>query len=79
MKSITIFDLDDALNEKIRSKAGEEGLSLNNTIKQLLRESLGLSKRQPDRRTHFEDLSGAWSQADLQEFDQATDDLSQID
>jgi plasmid stability protein len=78
MKSITIHGLDDALEERIRSKAGEEGLSLNETIKQLLRKSLGLSERQPDCR-HFDDLFGTWSQADLQEFNRATDDLGQID
>lgn len=77
MKSITIHGLDDALDEKNPRKAGEEGLSLNETIKQLLRKSLGLSELQPDCR-HFEDLFGTWSQADLQEFNRATDDLGQI-
>ncbi len=79
MKSITIHGLDDGLDEKIRSRAGEEGQSLNKTIKLLLGKALGVGERPPDRREDFQDLFGAWSQADLEEFDRAIEDFGEID
>ena len=44
MKSITIHNLDDKLDSLIREKAKKQGISLNKTIKTLLRKSLGLGK-----------------------------------
>lgn len=79
MKSITVHGLDDTLDEKIRTKAGAEGLSLNKTIKQLLKEALGMGERPPDRRRDFQDFLGSWSRADLQEFHRATEDFATVD
>ena len=79
MKSITIHGLDDATDEKIRSKAGAEGQSLNRTIKQLLKEALGMGEQPQDRRRDFQDLFGTWSPADLEAFGRATDGFGQID
>ena len=78
MKSITIHGLDDELDEKIRAKAEAEGLSLNKTIKLLVRDALGIGERQ-DRREDFKDLLGTWSAADLEVFNRATEDFGQID
>ena len=79
MKSITIHGLDDDLDEKIRSRAGAEGLSLNKTIKMLVREALGMDGQPPDRRQDFQDLFGTWSPADLEAFGRATEDLGRVD
>lgn len=79
MKSITIHGLEDELDKKIRNKAGQEGLSLNKTIKLLVKEALGVGDQPPDHRRDFQDLFGAWSRADLEAFTNATDDFSQID
>ena len=79
MKSITIHGLDDDLDEKIRSKAGEEGLSLNKTIKLLVRKALGMGDQQPDRRQDFQDLFDTWSREDFETFDRATDDFNRVD
>ena len=79
MKSITIHDLDDDLDEKIRTRAGKEGQSLNKTIKLLLGRALGVEERPPDRREDFQDLLGTWSHADLEEFNRATEDFGEID
>ena len=79
MKSITIHGLDDVLDEKLRSNAQEKGLSLNETIKLLLREALGEGDKPPDRRRDFEDLCGSWSKSDLEEFNRATEELERID
>ena len=79
MKSITIHGLDDDLDEKIRSKAGAEGLSLNKTIKLLVREALGMDDQPPDRRQDFQDLFGTWTQADLEAFTRATEGFGRVD
>ena len=79
MKSITIHGLDDDLDEKIRSRAGAEGLSLNKTIKLLVREALGMGDQPRDRRQDFQDLLGTWSRADVEAFSHATEDFGQVD
>ena len=79
MKSITIHGLEDELDERIRIKAGEKGLSLNKTLKFLVREALGMGDQPPDRRREFQDLFGAWSREDLEAFGRATEDFGRVD
>jgi len=80
MKSITIYDLDDSLDALIREKAKEEGLSLNGTVKMLLRKAPGLeSDSTGDRRAEFAEFCGVWSKADSAEFDRTTRDLRKVD
>jgi len=45
VKSITIHDLDESTEALIEEKARKEGLSLNKTVKMLLRQALGLEER----------------------------------
>jgi len=80
MKSITIHNLDDPLNSLIREKAKNEGLSLNNTIKKLLAEALGLPlKKGEGRGKDFLDLFGVWSNEEVKEFNKQVGDLEKID
>jgi hypothetical protein len=80
MKSITIHNLDEPLDTLIREKARNEGLSLNNTIKKLLAESLGLSpKKDEERKKDFLDLFGSWSAGDVQDFKKLVSDFEKID
>ena len=80
MKSITIHNLDDSLEAMIEEKAREEGLSLNKTVKRLLRKALGLEPGgNGDREADFVKFCGAWSKADAAEFDRRTKDLRKID
>ena len=68
MKSITIHDLESELYASLRSQAASQGLSLNKTIKQILRESLGFANKRAKKR----DLSkfvGVWSKKEADEFD----------
>lgn len=51
----------------------------NKTIKQLLAESLGISHDIKKHRHDFEDLSGAWSPEDLEEFTRNTQEFSITD
>ncbi len=80
MKSITIRGIDEELDEFIRSRASRDRISLNQTIKKLLKEAVGISyDDKNDRKKDFTDIFGVWSQADLREFEQAVEDFGKID
>ena len=80
MKSITIHNLDDSLASLIQEKAKKEGLSLNKTIKNLLKKSLGIdADADNDHKSEFIDLFGVWSKQDENEFNRRINDLSKID
>jgi hypothetical protein len=80
MKSITIHGVDEPLAELIRSKAQSEGLSVNQTIKKILESALGVKpSRRGSRRGEFEEFCGLWSDTDLAEFKQKTQQLRKVD
>jgi hypothetical protein len=80
MKSITIHGVDDPLAELIKSKAQSEGLSINQTIKKILESSLGVRPRQAGgKRSDFEEFCGIWTEADLAEFKENTQEFRKID
>jgi hypothetical protein len=82
MKSITIHDLDDSLEALIEAKAKEHGLSMNKTVKMLLRKALGLDSGgngNGDRKADFGEFCGVWSKADAAEFEKNTKDFRKID
>jgi hypothetical protein len=68
MKSITIHNLEDSLALLIQEKAKKNGLSLNKTIKMLLRKSLGLNDKREDNKEEFLDLFGVWTKNDEKQF-----------
>lgn len=72
MKSITLHNLDDELVRKIEEISGKKGISLNKTIKSILRSALGLDSR--GKQAEFEDLFGVWSEEEYKEFTRAVDD-----
>ena len=80
MKSITIHGIDEPLAQLIKSKAQSEGLSINKTVKKLLEEALGVRAR--NKRTYqsdFEEFCGMWSESELAEFENKTQDFRRID
>jgi hypothetical protein len=80
MKSMTIHDLDDSLEALIEEKAREQGLSLNKTVKMLLREALGLAPGgNGGKKADFTEFCGVWSKADEAEFEKNTRDLRKVD
>lgn len=80
MKSITVHDLDESLEAGIEEKARAEGLSLNKTVKALLRQALGLEERHNgERKADFAEFSGAWSGAEAKEFEKKTKSLHWVD
>jgi hypothetical protein len=79
MKSITLHGIDKVLDERIQKKAAELGLSMNKTIKQLLSQSLGISRKTAETdRSEFLDLFGTWSEAEVKEFEEKTGDFEKI-
>lgn len=78
MKSITIHGLDDHLYKLVQEKAKAEGLSLNKTIKKLLEESLGMKPRTSEKYDQFKEFRGVWSDSDLVEFEEQTQELRKI-
>jgi len=62
MKSITIHDLDDSLEVLLEQTAKDHGLSLNRTVKMLLRKALGLEPNgDGERRADFaESIRTGW-------------------
>lgn len=76
-KSITIHNLDETLAQMIEQRAKEEGNSLNKTIKELLRKSLGISKNQ--KRADFSEFCGLWSDEEFKEFEENTKIFERID
>lgn len=77
MKSITIHALDDTLDRLLQEKANQYGTSLNQTIKGLLKEALGISKQQ--KRFDFSEFSGIWTKKEFKEFERAVKDFEKID
>lgn len=77
MKSITVHNLDDTLTKLLKERADQNDTSLNQTIKKLLQQSLGISK-QP-KKHNFSEFSGAWSREEFDEFEHSTKDFEKID
>ncbi len=79
MTSITIHDLDETVAKLIRARARAEGLSLNQTIKRILEEALGVKPRAQKNRRHFEEFCGTWTKEQVAEFDKAVSDFERVD
>ena len=79
MKSITIHGIDEPLEKLIKSRAREEGLSINKTLKRLLEQSLGVKPNGCDHRKDFEQFCGIWKEEDLADFTNRTKDMRQVD
>lgn len=78
MKSITIHGLDDYLDQKIKEKAENEGISINKAIKKVLEDAFGGRKNRVDHKEEFMDLFKTWTQDEQNEFENATADFEKI-
>lgn len=79
MKSITIHKLDDRTARLIELKSKETGLSLNNTIKNLLRKALGIQSETNRDKSDFQEFSGIWNESDFKMFQESTAAFGEID
>jgi len=77
MKSITIHNLEPELEKVVTSYAKKHNLSLNKTIKELLRKSANLPKR-GEKKADFSDLAGRWTQEEYEEFERNVNDQEKI-
>jgi len=80
VKSITIHGLDYEISELISEKARQGNTSLNQTIKILLQDSLGITANTPKKRqANFSDIFGKWTKADEKEFNSQVKRFERID
>lgn len=76
MKSITIHNLDDTLAKLLKEKAAQNDTSLNQTIKKLLEQSLGIYKQ--SNKHDFSEFSGVWSKKEFEEFKKSIKDFEKV-
>lgn len=78
MKALTIRNVDPTLAKALERERARRGQSLNQTVLEVLRQSLGVSAG--GRRSNgLRELAGSWSARDKAEFDAATQMFSEID
>ena len=68
MKNFTVRGVDDALDKKLREKARESGMSMNQFVISVLKERLGLKKEKKFTAVHsdLDRLFGKWSAEEFQ-------------
>jgi hypothetical protein len=80
MGVITIHALDPVVERRIRGKAQKDRKSLNQTVKELLADSIASVPVPPgERREDFAEFSGVWTAGDEREFASATADFELVD
>lgn len=80
MKSITIHSLDALLARELQKQSRAWGRSLNQTIKQLLRHSLGITEpKKSYPKNDFREFFGAWTTRDAKEFEKNVNVFEKVD
>ena len=79
MKSLTIHKIEESLLVLLREKAQSENKSINQTVKELIEEKVGVKKMIRTKPSEFSDLCGSWSKKDLAEFEVAVKEFEKID
>lgn len=77
MKSITIHNFDDDLAKSLLVYAKLQGTSMNQTIKGLLKKSLGLDNQK--KKEDFSDLCGVLDEKEAKLIERALEDFEKID
>ena len=78
MSQITLRDVPQELNDRLRELASEQNKSLNRTIIGVLMESLHLGAKN-GRKRDLSDLAGTWSDEEAAEFESNTRVFEQLD
>lgn len=80
MKAITIHGLDETLAEALAKRARKQGESVNQLVKRLLGEAVGVKLRPTDRpHAEFADFCGVWSEEDRRELERRTAEFERVD
>ena len=78
MKSLTVYNMEPALYEKIEQLAKEQGISQNKTIKRILMMALNIVPSEKQK-IDFSSIYGMWQKEDDEEISKALEDTRQID
>ncbi len=80
MKTLTIRNIDEELNQVLRNKVKQTGFSLNTLVVNLLKQATGLSKQQFTKKYNDLDaLAGTWDNKEYEEFNKNISSFNQID
>jgi hypothetical protein len=77
-RHLTIRQVPPDLARALEQEKRLRGTSMNRTVLDLLARALGLDPVE-SRRNGLADLAGTWSQAELEEFEQAVAPMEQVD
>ncbi len=82
MNQLTLRQIPSSVENKLRKKAHETGLSLNKTVISLLEKALGINSANTFKRTKKRNVAVAldsWSREEFEEFEKNTQFFNQID
>jgi len=80
MTTMTLRGIDDTIAKSLKDMARREDTSVNAVMLRIIKESLGIDKKQ--RHTVYDDLdhlAGTWSAQDAAEFESATAVFEKVD
>jgi len=79
MKSITIHKVEDPTFKLIKQRADADGISVNQAVKKLLEEALGVKTSRSSRHAEdFREFLGLWSDQEFDKFEQTTQDMGKV-
>lgn len=80
MNSITIHALDEQLADTIKRRAREQSISMNELVKRILAEGLGIKvPAEPPHREDFAGFCGTWKEDEAQAFEERVADTARVD
>jgi hypothetical protein len=80
MKILSLRGIDEEMEKALRKEAKRTKTSINTSILNLMRESLGLRKKKRNRvYQDLDELAGTWSEKDEQIFSENTQFFDKID
>ena len=79
MKTLTIRNVTPKLADALEKEKRRLGTSMNNTVLQLLSESLDLNRKPGKWTNGLERFAGRWTEEEFQEFERNTAETREID
>ena len=69
MSQITLRNIPEPVDHKLRALAKQSGQSINRTILEVLKKGLGLSDAPPTKKRDLSAFVGIWTKEEAEEFD----------
>ncbi len=79
MNSFTIRKLDESVAQLPKARAREQGLSVNQLVKRMIEQALGVRPTPSKHRSHFEKLLGSWTKRERAGFDKRVSDFKRVE